>query len=328
MAKGVKKVAVTGACGQIAYSLIFLIASGQLFGQEQNIDLHLLDVKEAMPRLKGVEMELLDCAFPLLNHIIYGDDAKKVLEGVDTVFLLGSKPRGPGMERRDLLQDNGHIFAEQGKILEQVAASPATLLVVGNPCHTNCLILQSYAKSHHCYAMTQLDANRATSLLAQKAKVNPDLVKRMIIWGNHSLTQVVDYSYVTIQGKRAKDVIEDHIWLEHTFPKTVQERGGEVILARGKSSAASAAKAALETMQSLLFPTDLNGWFSVGLLSDHNPYGVHEGIVFSFPCQRTLQGNIQIVPSLELSSSLREKIKRSEEELLEEKRIITALLGS
>ncbi|MGR3973080.1 MAG: malate dehydrogenase [Candidatus Rhabdochlamydia sp.] len=323
----IKKVAISGACGQIAYALLFLIASGQLFGPQQRIDLHLLDVTHALDGLKGVEMELLDCAFPLLNQVTYGDDAKQIFEGVDTVFLLGAKPRSLGMERKDLLQDNGQIFALQGKALEQVAARDATVLVVGNPCHTNCLIAQSYAKSHRFYSMTQLDVNRAVSLIAQKAKVRADEVEHVIVWGNHSSTQVVDVSHATIRGKKIADVILDSAWLEHDLESLVRKRGAEVILARGKSSAASAANAAIDSMKALLVETLPGQFFSVGTSSCTNPYGIASDLIFSFPCKRTAEGKIEIVSHLKPTSMIQKKLILSEQELLEEKKSITSLLA-
>ncbi len=320
-----KRVAVTGGAGQIAYSILFRIASGELFGKNEPLALHILEVEEALPSLQGVVMELNDCAFPLLKEIRIGSNPYEVFEGIEYAFLIGAKPRGPGMERKDLLLDNAKIFIEQGKALEGVADPNATILVVGNPCNTNCLIARSFAKRvdpNRYFAMTRLDQNRAHTFLAQKAHVSVEQVKRVSIWGNHSATQVPDFLHASILGKPAVEVLQDHRdWLEKEFIALVQKRGAEVIAARGKSSAASAANAALDAMKSLLFPTAAGDWFSMALCSDKNPYGVAPGLIFSFPCIHK-NGGIEIVPDLLLDPFLQEKIKISERELLEEKQMI------
>ncbi len=326
MSLNVKKIAVTGAAGQIAYSLIFRLASGELFGKNQPIALHLLEVPQALESLKGVEMELQDCAFPLLKEIRIGSDPNQIFEDVDTVFLVGSKPRGPGMERKELLGENGHIFVEQGKALGAVAAKDATILVVGNPCNTNCLIAQKHAGKHHFYSMTRLDQNRAVSMVARKARVDLTTVSHMTIWGNHSSTQVPDFLNAQIGKKPVVDVIQDRAWLEGPFISDVQKRGAVVIAARGKSSAASAAQAALDGMKSLITPTPAGEWFSMGVKSDGNPYGIAQGLIFSFPCRSDGKGSIEIVKNLKWDEFLKQKIHLTEQELLEEKSMVSHLL--
>jgi malate dehydrogenase len=330
MSLKIRRIAVTGAAGQIAYSLIFRLASGELFGKEQPIALHLLEVPQMTESLKGVEMELQDCAFPLLKEVRIGSDPNRIFEGVDTVFLVGSKPRGPGMERKDLLSENGHIFVGQGKALGAVAATGAVVLVVGNPCNTNCLIAERHAGKHHFFSMTRLDQNRAVAMLAQKAGVAVTDVSHMAVWGNHSSTQVPDFLNAKIQDQPVMDVIQDRTWLEETFIANVQKRGAVVIAARGKSSAASAAQAALDGMKSLLMPTPPGEWFSMGLKSDGNPYGVAAGLIFSFPCRSTGfkdgQGRIEIVKNLKWDPFLKQKIHLTEKELLEEKSMVANLL--
>ncbi len=326
----IRRIAVTGAAGQISYSLLFRLASGELFGKEQPIALHLLEVPQVIESLKGVEMELQDCAFPLLKEIRIGSDPNLVFEGVDTVFLVGSKPRGPGMERKDLLSENGHIFVGQGKALGAVAAVGATILVVGNPCNTNCLIAEKHAGKHNFYSMTRLDQNRATAMLAQKAGVGVADVSHVAIWGNHSSTQVPDFLNAKIGKRSAAEVIQDRAWLEGAFISDVQKRGAVVIAARGKSSAASAAQAALDGMKSLLFPTPPGEWFSMGLNSNGNPYGITPGIIFSFPCRSNGRSNgkgqIEIVKNLKWDEFLKQKIHLTEKELLEEKSMVANLL--
>jgi malate dehydrogenase len=329
MVKPVKRIAVSGGAGQIAYSLLFRIASGELLGQDQPITLQILEVPDVMPALKGVFMELKDCAFPLIQEIKIDSDPLKVFEGADYVFLIGAKPRGPGMERKDLLSENGKIFISQGKALSQVAARDVLVLVVGNPSNTNCLIALKNASnlsSHQFYSMMRLDQNRATSFLAEKAGVSVNAVKHVTVWGNHSSTQVPDFINATIDGKPALEVIKDRKWLENEFVSMVQKRGAEVIAARGKSSAASAAHAAIETMRSLIFPTSPGQWFSVGMLSNGNSYGIQEGLVFSFPCRSKGNGRLEVVKNLPWDGFLKQKIALTEKELLEERSLIAHLI--
>ncbi|HEY5259828.1 MAG TPA: malate dehydrogenase, partial [Rhabdochlamydiaceae bacterium] len=266
-----KRIAVTGGGGQIAYSILFRIASGEMLGKDEPIALHILEVPEALEALKGVVMELEDCAFPLLKEVVIGSDPKKVFAGVNIAILIGSKPRGPGMERKDLLTDNGKIFIDQGNALGEVAAEDVLIFVVGNPCNTNCLIAMHHAPKiprDRFFAMTRLDQNRATSFLAKKAHVPVTAVQRAVIWGNHSATQVPDFMHATIHHKPVPEVIQDHKWLKEEFIPMVQKRGAAVIAARGKSSAASAANAVIDSIRSLILPTPEGEWFSVGLSSD------------------------------------------------------------
>ena len=322
----IKRIGISGGAGQISYSLLFRLAAGELFGPAQPIALHLLEVPEVLESLKGVVMELEDCAFPLLHEIKIGSNPSQVFEGVDTIFLIGAKPRGPGMERKDLLADNGKIFVGQGKAIGEVAAKDVVVLVVGNPCNTNCLIAQSHAKRDRFFAMTMLDQKRAMSMLAHRAKVPVAAVTNMTIWGNHSSTQVPDFVNVRIKGEPLLATFQDRRWLEDEFVPQVQKRGATVIAARGKSSAASAANAALEAMKALYQPTPNGEWFSMGLASDGNPYGIQKGIVFSFPCRSQGNGKIEIVKNVFWDDFLKKKIDLTEKELLEEREMVKHLL--
>ncbi len=320
-----KRIVVTGSAGNIAYTLLFSLAKGALLGPDQPIALHLLDIPPMEEALEGVKMELLDLASPVLEEIQVGSDPKKMFKDVDYAFLVGAKPRGPGMERKDLLFDNGKIFVEQGKALNEVAKRDVKILVVGNPCNTNCLIAMQNAPDlpkENFMAMTRLDQNRAKSQLAAKAGVKVEQVKQMTIWGNHSSTQVPDAYHATIDGKKLIDVIDDNSWIEGEFVETVQKRGAAIIKARGKSSAASAAYAAIDSMRSAITPTEEGEWFSVGISSDENPYGVREGLIFSFPVRVNAAGKMEIVDGLEWNDFLKEKIALSEKELLEEKELV------
>ncbi len=328
---GVKRIAVTGGAGQIAYSLLFRIANGDVLGKDQKIALHILELPEAMTTLKGVAMELEDCAFPLLTEVNIGSDPREVFKGVDYAFLVGAKPRGPGMERKDLLMENAKIFIEQGKALDEVANPDVLVLVVGNPCNTNCLIARSFAKRLHprqFFAMSRLDQNRAAAFLAHKAGVDVEEMSHVVVWGNHSATQVPDFVHAKIQGKDALTVLAAHRdWLEKDYVPKVQKRGAEVINTRGKSSAASAANGAVDAMKSLVFPSKEGTVFSMSVFSDGNPYGVHSGLVFSFPCICKGHGKVEIVPGFTWDSFLKEKIALTEKELMEERSMIEHLLG-
>lgn len=318
------RVAVTGGAGQIAYSLLFQIANGNMFGKDLPVALHILEIPSAISSLRGVKMELEDCAFPLLNEIHIGSDPFTIFQDIDYALLVGAKPRTQGMERKDLLRENGKIFVEQGKALDQVASENAKILVVGNPCNTNCWIAMQQAKRiprENFYAMTRLDQNRAQNLLAEKAQVDITEVQKMTIWGNHSATQVPDFVNARICGKKVEKYITDRKWLENEFISEVQNRGSEVIKARGKSSAASAAHAVIETIRSLISPASSDDWYSVGLCSDGNPYGVKENLIFSFPCRTTKEGKCAIVEGLIWDSFLKDKIHKTENELLEERDI-------
>jgi malate dehydrogenase len=329
MGQPLKRIAVTGAAGQIAYSLLFRIAHGEMLGKDQPVALHLLEVPAALEALRGVVMELEDCAFPLLRDIVVGSDPHEVFGGVHYALLVGAKPRGAGMERKDLLAENGAIFIEQGKALNASASKDVIVFVVGNPCNTNCLIAQAHAPDippSQFFAMMQLDQHRAAALLAKRAKVLVQDVSHMAVWGNHSATQVPDFVHARIQGRPAAEVIGDRTWLEGEFFSQVQRRGAAVIEARGKSSAASAAHAAIEGVRALVAPTQEGAWFSCALRSDGNPYGVAHGIVFSFPCISKGSGRVEIVRGLAWDPFLKDKIAQTEQELLEERRLISHLL--
>ncbi len=326
MSKSVIRVAVTGGSGQIAYSLLFRIASGELFGKSQKVALHILELEPAMKALQGVVLELEDCGFETLHEIKIGSNPKEVFEGVDYALLVGAKPRGPGMERKDLLLENGKIFVEMGKALNTSASKDVKVLVVGNPCNTNCLITMHHAPDiprAHFHAMTRLDQNRARFQLAQKASVEISEVSDIIIWGNHSATQVPDFCNAKIGEKKAVDKITDRSWLENDFFATVQKRGAAIIAARGKSSAASAANAILDAVKSIASEGDV---FSSAICSDGNPYGISEGLIFSFPCKRKGNGEIEIVSSFTFDAFIKEKIANTEKELLQEKEMVAHLL--
>lgn len=318
------RIAVTGGAGQIAYSLLFRIAHGDMFGSDQPVSLAILEIPDALQALEGVAMELQDCAFPLLKEVKIGSNPSEIFKDVSWALLVGAKPRGPGMERKDLLTENGKIFITQGKALNDVADKNVKVLVIGNPCNTNCLIAQHNAPDldpKNFFAMTRLDENRAKALLAEKKGVEVERVRRMTIWGNHSATQVPDFVHAEIGGKNAADAISDKGWLEEEFIKTVQQRGAAIIKARGKSSAASAANAVVDTVRSLTRDTADGDWFSCGVASKGNPYGIDEDMIFSFPC-RTKSGKWEIVKKLEWDRFLEEKIRASENELKEERKMV------
>jgi len=329
MSNGVLRVAVTGGAGQINYNLLFRIGSGEFFGKQQKVALHILEIPEGMEALKGVEMELNDCAFPTLKEIVIGSDPNVVFADVDVAILVGAKPRGPGMERKDLLQENGKIFVTQGKALSDVAKKDALVFVVGNPCNTNCLICMHNAPNipnENFHAMTRLDENRARYQLAHKAGVSLSDVENVVIWGNHSATQVPDIENVRIKGKPVKEVITDHAWLQGEFMETVQKRGAAIIKARGKSSAASAANAALEGIQAIRGIEGEGEFFSNCFLSDGNPYGIEPGLIFSFPC-RSIGGNrVEIIEGLKWDDFMQMKMKDTEKELMEERDLVKDLL--
>jgi len=323
------RVAITGAAGQLAYSLIFRVASGEVFGLDQPLHLHLLEIPPAMKALQGVAMELDDCAYPLLRGMTLTDKSDEAFNGINWGLLVGSKPRGPGMERKDLLTENGKIFVGQGKSLER-AAKDLRVLVVGNPANTNCLIAQKNASSipsDRFHAMTRLDHNRARAQLASKAGVAVDQVTNVTIWGNHSATQFPDFLNAKIGGKPATEAISEKAWLEADFISTVQQRGKAIIDARGLSSAASAANAAIDHVKSMLAATPKGDWISSGVLSDGKSYGIPEGIVSSFPVRSDGKGGWEIVQGLEINDFARKKIDASVKELQEERAVIADLLG-
>ena len=321
------RVAVTGAAGQIGYSILPRIASGQVFGADQPVILQLIEIEPGMAALQGVAMELQDGAFPLLERIETTSDLARGFDGVNWALLIGSVPRKAGMERKELLGINGKIFVGKGQAIEKNAASDVRVLVVGNPCNTNCLIAMNNARgvtSDRWFAMMRLDENRAKSQLAQKAGVPWRDVTNMAIWGNHSNTQFPDFFNARIGGQLAPEVIQDHAWLEGELIKTVQERGAAIIKARGLSSAFSAAHAAIETVQSLRANTPAGDWHSVALCSDGS-YGIQEGLICGFPvASRDQQAAIvQGVPHNDLA---RQRIDKSVNELIEERHMVADLL--
>ena len=314
------RVAVTGAAGQIGYSLLFRIASGSMLGPEQPVILHLLEITPALKALDGVAMELDDCAFPLLHGVVKTDDPEVAFGDVDFALLVGSRPRTAGMERSDLLSANGAIFTVQGKALSDNAARSVKVLVVGNPANTNCLIAQQHAPDldpRQFTAMTRLDHNRAVAQLAAKAGVPVTSVTRMTIWGNHSATQYPDVFHARIDGRPAPEVIDDPAWVEETFIPTVQKRGAAIIEARGASSAASAANAAVDHIRSWALGTPEGDWVSMAIPSDGS-YGVPEGLISSFPVTCS-NGEYRIVQGLDIDEMSRQRIDTSVNELIEER---------
>ncbi len=323
-------VAVTGAAGQIGYSLLFRIASGAMFGPDQPVVLHLIEIAPAVPALEGVAMELDDCAFPLLHQIIPTADLAEGFRDVNWALLVGSVPRKAGMERADLLGINGKIFTGQGQAIAKNAASDVRVLVVGNPCNTNCLIAMNNAQEvpgDRWFAMTRLDENRAKAQLAQKAGVAVQDVTNLAIWGNHSATQYPDFFNARINGQPVTEVITDQAWLEGPFLATVQQRGAAIIKARGFSSAASAANAVVDTVRSLVTPTPAGDWNSVAVCSPGDAYGVEAGLITSFPIRTEDGKSWQIVPGLPVNEFSRAKIDATVGELKEEKALVKDLIG-
>ena len=321
-------VAITGAAGQIGYSLLFRIASGAVFGPDQPVELRLIEIEPGMKPLMGVKMELDDCAFPLLTNIVTTCDLNEGFKGANWVLLVGSVPRKKGMERSDLLGINGKIFIGQGKAIEANAADDVRILVVGNPCNTNCWIaMQNATKipANRWFAMTRLDENRAEAQLAEKAGVHVSEVTNMTIWGNHSSTQYPDFYNAKICGKPATEVIKDEEWLKNTFIPVVQKRGAAIIEARGLSSAASAANAAIDTVRSLITPTPEGDWFSVSVCSDGS-YGTPKGIMTSLPV-RSNGKDWEIVQGLQINEFSAQKIKETNDELLEEQKAVKEIFS-
>src|SRR5437867_1016981 len=322
------KVAVTGAAGQIGYSLVFRIASGAMFGPEQPVSLSLIEIPNALGALDGVVMELHDCAFPLLESVIPTADLDEGFRDVDWALLVGSVPRKAGMERKDLLGINGKIFIGQGQAIQKHAAADVRVLVVGNPCNTNCLIAMNNAKDiprDRWFAMTRLDENRARAQLAHKADVSIRSVTNMTIWGNHSSTQYPDFYNAKIDGRPANEVIGDEKWLKEDFIASVQQRGANVIKARGLSSAGSAANAVVDTVVSLTADTPGDDWHSVGVCSDGS-YDVEKGLISSFPF-RVRAGKWEIVQGLTINDFSRSKIDASVAELREEQSLVSELIS-
>ena len=324
------KITVTGAAGQIGYALLFRIASGQLLGPDRPVELRMLEITPALGAAEGTAMELLDCAFPLLSGIEISDQPDEAFDGANVAFLVGARPRTKGMERGDLLEANGGIFAPQGKAINDKAADDIRVLVVGNPANTNALIAMSNAPdvpAERFTAMTRLDHNRAIAQLASKTGMPVSEIKRMIIWGNHSASQYPDISHATIGGKPAAEVVDDQAWVEDQFISRVQQRGAEVIEARGSSSAASAANAAIDHMHDWVLGSAEGDYVSMGIPSDGS-YGVDEGIISSFPVVCS-GGDYEIVQGLDVDDFSRARIDASVKELAEEREAVTkmGLLG-
>jgi len=323
------RVAVTGAAGQIGYSLLFRIASGEMLGKDQPVILQLLEIpdEKAQKALKGVMMELDDCAFPLLQSMIPASDPKVAFKDIDVALLVGARPRGPGMERKDLLEANGAIFVPQGKALNEVASRDVKVLVVGNPANTNCLIAMKNApslKPQQFTAMMRLDHNRALTQVAQKTGKAVTSVKKMSIFGNHSATQYPDIFNAEVDGKNAAQLVNDQEWVEKTFIPTVQKRGAAIIEARGLSSAASAANAAIDHVRDWVHGTASGDWVSMGVPSDGS-YGIPEGLIFGYPCT-TSGGKYQVVKGLSHNDFAKAKIAATQKELNEERAAIEQLL--
>jgi malate dehydrogenase len=321
------RVAITGAAGQIGYALLFRIAAGDMLGKDQPVILHLLEITPALEALQGVVMELNDCAFPLLQDIVATDDANVAFKDVDYALLVGARPRGPGMERKDLLEANGAIFGPQGKAINDHASRDVKVLVVGNPANTNALIAQQNAPDldPKCFtAMVRLDHNRAMSQLADKTGTHSTDIKKMTIWGNHSSTQYPDLHHATVKGEAALDKV-DQSWYESTFIPDVQQRGAAIIKARGASSAASAASAAIDHMRSWALGTAEGDWVSMAIPSDGS-YGIDEGIIYGYPVTCS-GGKYQIVQGLEISEFSRAKMDATAAELREERAAVEGLFA-
>jgi len=323
------RVSVTGAAGQIGYSLLFPIAAGHVFGPDQPVILQLLELPMAINALEGVKMELQDGSFDLLQDVVTTSDAEVAFGDSDLALLVGSKPRGPGMERADLIRENGPIFIGQGKAIDAAANPNVKVVVVGNPCNTNCLIAQNQAKRvnpRNFTAMTRLDQNRAESQLAIKAGCPVEDVSRLAIWGNHSPTMYPDYTNARIGDRPLMDVITDHEWLDGPFIKTVQQRGRAIIDARGKSSAASAAWAAIKHARDWARPTPDGEWVSMAVTSDGS-YGIPEGLIYSFPCRVDADGHYEIVQGVELDATAKARADASAAELVSERDTVADLLS-
>jgi malate dehydrogenase len=320
------KIAVTGAAGQIGYALLFRIASGQMFGQNTEVELQLLELEHSLPALDGVAMELDDCAFPLLKKISCTSDMNKAMKGVNWALLVGSVPRKQGMERSDLLQINGNIFTAQGKAINDNASDDVRIFVVGNPCNTNCLIAKENAHDipdDRFFAMTTLDELRARFQLAKKAGVPIQAVTQMTVWGNHSSTQYPDFYNAKINGVSAAAIIDDESWLKEKFVSTVQQRGAAILNARGASSAASAANAIIEGVLNLVRETPEDESFSMSLCSQ-GEYGVDKGLIFSFPC-RIDHGQLKIIEGLHLNEYGKTKFNATLDELKQERDLVKSL---
>ncbi|MDD2763267.1 MAG: malate dehydrogenase [Opitutaceae bacterium] len=321
------RVAVTGAAGQIGYSLLFRIASGSMFGPDQPVILHLLEIEPALKALQGVVMELDDCAFPLLQGVVPTASLDEAFNGINWALLVGSVPRKAGMERKDLLGINGKIFTGQGQAIARKAAADVRILVVGNPCNTNCLIAMNNARAvpaDRWFAMTMLDQNRARTQLAKKVGVDIATVTNVAIWGNHSSTMYPDFYHAKIGGQPAPQVIKDEAWFKDTFIPIIQKRGASIIEARGASSAASAANAVIDTVRALTTPTPAGDCFSVAVCSDGS-YGIQPGLIYSFPI-RSDGRKSSVIPGVSVNEFSRTKLTATENELKEEKSLVSELL--
>lgn len=322
-----KRIAITGAAGQICYAMLYRIAAGEIYGPDQPVSLQLLEITPALGVLEAVKMELDDCAFPLLEKVVCTDDPKVALEGADAALFVGAKPRGPGMERSDLITDNGKIFSSLGKTLNEVGSNDVKVCVVGNPANTNAYILKANAPAinpRNITALTRLDHNRAMTQLAHKTGSSISEIKKMLIWGNHSTTQVPDITFATVGGKAATSLVDD-AWAINDFIPTVAKRGAAVIDARGSSSAASAANAVIDHMATWEKGTDADDWVSMSVPSDGS-YGIEEGLIYSFPVTCN-GGDYSIVTGLETTSVIQEKMKASEAELQDEKNTVADLIS-
>jgi malate dehydrogenase len=320
-------VAITGAAGQIGYALAFRVAAGALLGPDTRVSLQLLEITPALGALQGMVMELQDCAFPTLERVVPTDDARLAFRDCQVALLVGARPRGPGMERKDLLLANAQIFSTQGRALNEVADRNVKVLVVGNPANTNALIARSNARDLNpraFTAMTRLDHNRALSQLAQKTETHVSDIRRMIIWGNHSATQYPDLSHAEVAGKPAKSLVTQQ-WIEQTFIPVVQQRGAAVIKARGASSAASAASAAIDHMHTWLHGTSAGDWVSMAVPSDGS-YGIPEGLIYSYPVTVS-NGEYRIVPGLAVDDFSRQRMEATHAELREEREGVRSLLA-
>jgi malate dehydrogenase len=320
-------VAITGAAGQIGYALAFRVAAGAMLGRETRINLHLLEITPALAALQGVVMELDDCAFPTLGKVVASDDARVAFRDCQIALLVGARPRGPGMERKDLLQANAQIFSAQGKALNEVADRKVKVLVVGNPANTNALIARANARdldARNFTAMTRLDHNRALALLAQQTQTHVTDIRHMTIWGNHSASQYPDLSHALVRGKPAKSLLQTQ-WIEQSFIPQVQQRGAAVIKARGASSAASAAAAAIDHVHTWVHGTPADDWVSMAVPADGS-YGISDGVIYSYPVT-VANGDYRIVPDLSVDEFSRKRMDASYAELREERDGVRNLLG-
>lgn len=320
------RVAVTGAAGQIGYSLLYRIASGDMLGPDQPVILQLLEVPPAMDAVQGVMMEIDDCAFPLVAGLQASDKPEETFQDADYILLVGAKPRGPGMERKDLLEANAAIFSAQGQAMNAVASRDVRVLAVGNPANTNALIARHNAPDldpRSFTAMTRLDHNRALAQLANRTGSHVTGIERLTVWGNHSATQYPDVTHAVVDGKAASELV-DQSWLEESFIPTVQQRGAAIIKARGQSSAASAASAAIDHMRDWTLGTSGEDWVSMAISSDGS-YGITEGLIYSFPV-RCVDGRYEIVQGLEIDAFSRERMSATEQELIEERDAVKHLL--